>query len=363
MCLITLAASRRRHVGFVVALVMVVLASVFGCRTAPRSRPGASEGWLDQQVTFPAGAVSVHATYRHRAGGHGSSPAALLIAASGPSDRNSNTPAAPHVDTLRSLAQSLSNDGVASLRYDKIGTGQTGLGSYQGHEATIGLDVYQQEAVAALTFLSNQPDVNHTHVIVIGHSEGALYALLLATSPPAGLPPIHALALLEPLSNRYLDVITRQVDTRLDADLNRGAITNEQAQSIRAALSAAVAQLRNTGTLPADLPASLSAVLPAATATYIAQLDRYDPAELAVRVPAGTPVLISCSDADIQVSCPDVARVRVGLAQAHATITTVRLTGVDHVLKQDNSRTSTTYDDPLPFSTQLPTALHDFLNP
>lgn len=353
--------SPRRTAGLVLALITVLLTSVTGCRTASRSQPAASGGWLDQQVTFSAGAVNVHATYRHRFAGHPPSPAALLLAASGPSDRNSNTPTSPHIDTLRNLAQALSTDGVASLRYDKIGTGQTGLGPYQGRQATIGLDVYQQEAQAALTFLSNQPDVDPSRVTVVGHSEGALYTLLLATSPPAALPRIHALALLEPLSYRYLDVITHQVDARLTADLNSGAITDEQAQSIRAALRAAIAQLRATGTLPADLPTSLSTVLPAGTATYLAQLDRYDPADLASRVPAGTPVLTSCSDADIQVSCSDLDRVSSGLTTAHATLTTVRLSGVDHVLKEDASRTPAAYDDPLPFSTRLQTALHDFL--
>lgn len=49
-------------------------------------------------------------------------PVALLIAGSGPTDRNGNNPAG-HNDSLKRLAQGLARQGVASLRYDKRGVG------------------------------------------------------------------------------------------------------------------------------------------------------------------------------------------------------------------------------------------------
>ncbi|HSZ37389.1 MAG TPA: hypothetical protein VK773_09890, partial [Acidimicrobiales bacterium] len=80
--------------------------------------------WVDQHVTFTAGGQTVYGTFRHPTSGS-SVPGVLLIAGSGPTDRNGNNANYPGpIDTLRTLADWLSSDGVASLRYDKLGTGK-----------------------------------------------------------------------------------------------------------------------------------------------------------------------------------------------------------------------------------------------
>src|SRR5690606_39160274 len=48
-------------------------------------------------------------------------PVALLIAGSGPTDRDGNNPEGGHNDALKKLAQILARNGIASLRYDKRG--------------------------------------------------------------------------------------------------------------------------------------------------------------------------------------------------------------------------------------------------
>jgi len=54
------------------------------------------------------------------------------------------------------------------------------------------------------------------------------------------------------------------------------------------------------------------------------------------------------------------ALLAAGLTQAHADVAQVTLHGVDHILKQDDSRTGAHYGDPLLFSTQLQAALTAF---
>jgi hypothetical protein len=93
----------------------------------------------------------------------------------------------------------------------------------------------------------------------------------------------------------------------------------------------------------------------------LSQTDRFDPATLAAQLPRGTPILVSCSDADIQISCAQVAHLRQGLAAAHAGVDYVRQHGVDHVLKVDASYSGNDYALALPFSPQLKAALAAFV--
>jgi uncharacterized protein len=210
---------------------------------------------------------------------------------------------------------------VATLRYDKLGSGQTGLGPYANDPDSIGIAPFEQEAAAALRFLAGKPGVNQSQLGVFGHSEGALFALLLADGYTGGTraaPHVHTLGLIEPLSERYLDIITVQVGAQVAAAQKAGQLTAARAASLTQALARAIAQLRSAGTVPSGLPAALSSVLSPSTALYLSQADRHDPASLAAKLPAGTPVLVTCSKVDAQVSCGEVQHLRGGLAEAPA---------------------------------------------
>jgi hypothetical protein len=336
--------------------------AVAGTATASDRSPGQVAAWVDEPVSFQAGGLTVYATYRHPVGYSKSVPGVLLIAGSGPTDRNGNTDLEPGpVNTLKTLANWLSQDGVASLRYDKLGSGETGLGPYAADLDAIGIGPFEQESLAALRFLAAQKGINDDRLAVFGHSEGALFALLLATGHAGSAPKVHALGLFEPLSIRYLDVITVQVDAQVAAQEKSGLISSALAETVDSTLRDAIARLRRTGTVPANLPYGLASLLNASTARFLYQADRYDPAVLAAALPAHTPVLVSCSNADIQVSCAEVNHLVAGLAKADASTDFVHLDGVDHVLKVDPSRSGAGYTKALPFSPQLRAALRSFV--
>ena len=315
-------------------------------------------GWTDEEVTFVSDGITVHGTFRHPTAATDAMPAALLIAGSGAVDRNGNGAQAPQLGTLAAVAGWLAQDGMASLRYDKLGTGATPAGSYAQHPAGIGIGVFEHEAAAALTFLATRPGVDARRLTVIGHSEGALFALLAAQ--PGRKPVVSAVALLEPLSRRYLDLLDEQLSAQITAATHAGSLSSADAAALRAAVTATIRQIRSAGTVPANLPTTLRSLFNATTARFLQEADRLDPAALAARLPTGLPVLISCSDADIQVSCDDVAHLVAGLTRAKAATTEARLTGVDHILKQDDSKGAEHYGDALGFSTQLAAALATF---
>lgn len=357
-----------------VAVLIVAGMGAAGCSSqSPAAKPSSSTAssstassapgsWVEDAVSFSAADMTVYGTFRHPAGQGRAVPGALLIAGSGPTDRNGDSAVMPgHVDTLRNLAQALSNDGVASLRYDKLGTGQTGLGHYATDPTTVDIDAFQNEATAALNFLAGQSGIDRTHLLVVGHSEGALYAMMLATAAPGTAPAVQALGLVEPASRRILDHLSEQAHAQADAAVRSGRLPAARAAESTAAIDKAIQEFRATGSVPPDEPPALKPVINAANARALLQEDAIDPAALAAKLPRAMPVLVTCSDADLQITCQDVDYLVSGLTSAGTKTDYVHLTGVDHVLKEDTSRTPANYTKALPFSTQLTGALASFI--
>ena len=141
-------------------------------------------------------------------------------------------------------------------------------------------------------------------------------------------------------------------------------MTAAQAQSFGQAITGAIATLRRTGTLPAHLPDGVAGAFnrnSTGTLLELYQIDRYDPAAVAAKLPAHTAVLLTCSNADVNFGCAQVDHLAAGLTQAAARLDYVHLDGVDHVLKEDVTKDPATYSQSLPFSAQLRAALKTFL--
>ena len=334
-----------------VALVLVALA---GC-----SRDSDVERvWLEKDVTFDVNGLALHGTYRHLSG-DGAGPAALLISESGQTDRNGDNNVAGPIGNMRQLAEFLSERGVATLRYDKIGTGATGLGPFAGRPADIGSAMYTDGARAALRFLAGQAGVDGDRLSVYALGEGTIHAMLLADDSSPGAPRIHALGLLQPLPARYLDLITGRVRTNVEAAVRVGSETQQQADSVLAAWRAAVEQVRTTGTVPVDLPDGLSAIVNPGNVKAVVESDAIDPVDVATRIPAATPVLLTCSDSDGQAPCSQMQPLVSALDRT--ALQFVELSGVNHVLRDDPTDNVAGYARKGPLSPQLTAALDVFV--
>jgi uncharacterized protein len=100
-------------------------------------------------------------------------PVVLLIAGSGPTDRNGNNPAMTN-NHLKLLAEALYLHQVATLRYDKRGIGASAQAGVV--EKELRFEDYVQDAVGWIIML--QQDERFSKVIVSGHSEGSLIGIL-----------------------------------------------------------------------------------------------------------------------------------------------------------------------------------------
>lgn len=100
--------------------------------------------------------------------GEGPFPLAVLVSGSGPQDRNSEI--LDHKPFLV-IADHLSSNGVAVLRYDDRGVKSSGGNYTQSTSADFATD-----AAAAISYGRSLPQIDSTKVGIIGHSEGGLIA-------------------------------------------------------------------------------------------------------------------------------------------------------------------------------------------
>ncbi|OKL35574.1 alpha/beta hydrolase family protein [Domibacillus mangrovi] len=110
-------------------------------------------------------------------------PAVLLLAGSGPIDRDGNDRKGKYQTNLyKELAHFMTGLGFVTLRYDKHGTGKR-----NGNWMEAGLSDLATDAKTAMLFLREHPNVDPEKVIVCGHSEGTILATILAeTMNPSG---------------------------------------------------------------------------------------------------------------------------------------------------------------------------------
>jgi len=99
-------------------------------------------------------------------------PAVVLVAGSGPADRDD---VAFGVPILGELAGALADAGFIVVRYDKRGVGQSG-----GRAESAALAEYAEDVRAAVKALAERKDVDPKRIAVVGHSEGGSIAMIAA---------------------------------------------------------------------------------------------------------------------------------------------------------------------------------------
>ncbi len=107
--------------------------------------------------------------------GDGPHPAVILLTGSGPQDRDNAHPSLPGYRPFATIAEQLSGEGFAVFRYDERGVGA----SSGDHQATTSFDL-ADDAEAALGTLRDQEGIDPSRVGLLGHSEGAWLAAIVA---------------------------------------------------------------------------------------------------------------------------------------------------------------------------------------
>jgi uncharacterized protein len=291
----------------------------------------------DRQVSFTVDGTTTYGTLHipaHRRGQR--LAAALLLPGSGPTDRSGDQPPSFMPQTLALLAGVLGDEGIISLRFDKYASGQTGLGAYAGDPARLDLQAFIRQADAAYALLASQPETDPRRLLIAGHSEGGMTAVLVDETVrprPAGL------ALLEPQDLRLLDLLRIQLGEALSAAVAAGQITAATARQNEAGITRVIAEFRagqpvsTTGLLPSIAALFSQVIISPVNARYTRSDDAIYPPSRAARLPAGTRVLVTCGTADQNVPCDTLPPLLAALARAHTAGPGLTiLPGLDHLL-------------------------------
>src|SRR5271169_3091815 len=131
-------------------------------------------------------------------------PVALLIAGSGSTDRDGNGPQVKPA-TLKKLAEQLAARKIATLRYDKRGAG--GWKPEFGRPEDFRFKDYVDDAAGLVNYLRGGG--KFARVVVVGHSEGGLVAILAARQVQ-----IDRLVLLVTAARRQGDLLKAQLEKR-----------------------------------------------------------------------------------------------------------------------------------------------------
>jgi pimeloyl-ACP methyl ester carboxylesterase len=232
-------------------------------------------------------------------------PAVLLLAGSGPTDRNGDQ-GAIRTGVLEQLAGALAEAGVASLRYDKRSVPAYGhqFPPLEEMAAFFRLERFVDDASRGLALLRSHAAIDADRVGVVGHSEGAVLALMLANGedPPA------ASALLCGPGRPIATILREQIFAQLDA-------APEPARTEQKALfDEVMGAIRDDEPVPLPLPNWMQPIVNITTTGILKDYMTTDP--LALARGAEGPILVLNAGADIQVS---VERDHEPLAEAVAS--------------------------------------------
>jgi hypothetical protein len=132
-------------------------------------------------------------------------PVVLLIAGSGSTDHDGNGPQAKPA-TLKKLSEQLVARKIATLRYDKRGAG--GWKPEYGRPEDFRFTHFVDDATALVNYLRGSR--KFSRVILAGHSEGGLVAILTARRVP-----VDRLVLLVTAARRQGDLVKAQLEKKL----------------------------------------------------------------------------------------------------------------------------------------------------
>ncbi|MDV6332397.1 alpha/beta hydrolase [Asticcacaulis sp. 201] len=285
------------------------------------------------EVTFDSRAAGVKLAGTFSVpNGKGPFPAVVLIAGSGPHTRDEDV---FNHKIFVVLTDALNRAGIAVLRYDKRGIGQS-----SGNYKTATTTDFTTDATAAVEWLKSRPEVNKSRIGLIGHSEGGLIAPTVAVADPSvafvvlmagpGLPGdtlllMQQAAIARASGESEAAIATAQAMNRQAFDVIKASSSPEDAQGkVKTLMASLVASGQIT-------QAQADAAVTQLTSPWGYEFLRYDPRPTLSKVKV--PVLAINGGLDRQVPPKeDLEEIRQALKD-NRDVTVTELPGLNHLFQ------------------------------
>lgn len=245
-------------------------------------------------------------------------PVAIIHAGSGPTDRDGNNSIAGDNNSLKMVAQSLGDAGIASVRYDKRGIAES-MELIEKEEDLIFEDYIND---LNLWVEKLRADSRFNKIFIIGHSEGALIGAQSAVDSK-----VDGFISLAGVGFSAYDTLKRQLSV--------------QPKEITDITTPILEELYN-GNIVEEIPQDLYALFRPSVQPYLISWFKYEPVEVYKNIEA--PILIIQGDNDIQVTVEDAEALHSAKESK-----LVIIKGMNHVLKdapRDVQGNLDTYKDP-----------------
>lgn len=291
-------------------------------RPAPLPKPKVDSkptNEFERDLTFEINGVSIHGTLLLPTTKRETMPLAVLHAGSGPTDRDGNQPLLPN-DSLKKLAEELTEKGIATFRYDKRGSGETGIA---GAESDLKLQTYADDLTGVVAKLKSLSDVSFETITLVGHSEGAQICMLSTKKAD-----VDRVVTVAGSGRNFKELLESQLKGKLPPDLTK--TSNEILEELA------------SGRLVDNVPESLQMLFRPSVQPFLISCIESDPEDLAASLKV--PMLIVQGDKDIQVGVEDAQRLLKAQPKAELQV----FEGMNHVLRivTNDDEQQASYRDP-----------------
>ena len=288
-----------------------------------------SHAKMDMQVSWLVDDIKVNATLT-RPQGDGPFPAIIMVAGSGPTDRNWNSPLiAGDNGSAALLAQALTQLGYVTLRYDKRPSGPHANENATKLIGKISMQSHIDELAGGTKYLADQDFVNGGKIFVLSNSEGGVHALNYQTQ--GNTPQFSGMILTAPPA-RPVGLVAHE---QLAAQLSPVPGGEKWLAIYDSAIADFIAgrAVKVDENLPEGVRIMLLAVTNPVNQPFSRELWVNDPAKLLSQV--SVPVLVVIGKKDLQINWQSDGSIVEAISKTHKNITVAYPENANHVLKYE----------------------------
>lgn len=281
------------------------------------------------EVNWQQGSTTVYGTLV-RPVGPGPFPAVVMVAGSGPTDRDWNSPLLPGTNgSARLLAAALARAGIPSLRYDKRASGPHARENVPLLIGKLSMQSHVDELAGAVRTIAGQAYVCADRIFALANSEGTLHALNYQLHSPEF--PFAGLVLIGPPGRAVGTVARSQLAAQAASVPNGDALLALYDAAITRFLAGEPIALDPS--LPEGVQMLLKSLETPANLPFARELWTANAAPLLRQV--NVPVLVIIGKKDIQIDWQADGEPLQRAAAGHEEVTFLFPENANHVLKQE----------------------------